>query len=262
MMRRLLFVLAALLVWGGLPQASALAEMHQIQLGSTKSMEAAKYFTGKASKVLGCETYIVRSGNYYVAVVGEYSAREKAAAELMRIAKHYTAYISSYEEREILAAFAEGEEIPVASSAAGGGKSGLDKGTGKSLAAIRAAAENEAAALDRVIREGLADTRVENCVLTQVVDLQTAVFTTSCPLKELDPFGLKTEERRGKNVYFSIPALGGQKKVLVEERADNALVFSRAESVLLVRVKSRDHASVDKLRNALRERISLCAKVK
>lgn len=259
---RLLFGLAALLVWICLLQTSALAELHQIQLGSTKSMEAAKYFTAKASKVLGCETYIVRSGNYYVAVMGSYSAREKAAAELMRIAKHYTAYVSSYEEREILAAFAEGEEIPVAASIAGKEQVGLDQGASKSPAAIRAAAENEAAALDRLIQEGLADARVENCVLTQVVDLQSAVFTTSCPLKELDPFGLKTEERRGKNVYFSIPTLAGQRKILVEERADNALVFSRAESVLLVRVKHRDRAVVDKLRNALRERISLCAKGK
>jgi hypothetical protein len=262
-MRRIVFVMIGIaLFWCCRDASMALAENYQIQLGSTKSMEAARYFTGKASRVLGSETYIVQSGNYYVAVTGSFGTREKASAELMRIAKHYTAYITSYDERNILAAFADGEELPSANYTRPPQDPAASKDGARKDAPIRAVPESETALLDRAIQSSLTDVVLDKCVLTHVARLQEFVFTTTCNLKDLDPFGLKTEERHGKNVYFNIPVLNNQKKVLIEERAENALVSTRAESVLLLRAASEERAAVDKLRTALRERINHCARGK
>ena len=263
-MQRTLFTVATLVLLMLCARAgAAFAENYQIQLGSTKSLESAKYFTGRASRVLGCETFIVKSGKYYVAVTGSHATREKAMAELMRIAKHYTAFISTYDERDIIAMFSEGKEITsdelkARNATAGRVPEPIDEPLKQQP--IRSVGEKEAVKLDKVIENALVDVSIDNCALKNVTSVQGLVFTTACNLKDLDPFAIKTEARHGKNVYLRIPVQGNQKKVSIEERAENAVIFTRSDATLLVRSKNTDYIAVDKLKTAFRELINHCAK--
>ncbi len=235
------------------------APRYQIQIGSAKQWDGTRYFTRKASTVLATTAYIIKLGNYFTVLVGDYASRDQAVKELLRIKKHYNGMVVSYADYEVLGAFENGQEINAEAAASMTGPA-VKRPSRKQP--VRIVEKEELASLDQTLEANIDNIIVEGCRLSNEETLSEYLFSTTCKFGDLDPDAITIEEKYGNNFYIHVDTLHKRPLIRMKQTQDGAVNYKRDDARLVLRSKTRNKKLLAKTVNALHDLIVYCAKNK
>ncbi len=215
----LLLLLALVLVW----TPSALAEgRYQVQIGAAKDLDGTKWYAEKAMNTLAMDARVIKRGDYYIVVVGDYATREAALAALEEVKKTYPSILlSSYAMNDIIAAF------PYE-----GPRKKADLGPSPAPEPERVV-DLEAARASTL--QGLAGVEIDGCTLTNHVRLDRFAFETTCDMAAMDPDTVRHETRHAGRAFVTLHAAGSASPVRVTQLVENKTVSTSTETSLTLR---------------------------
>ncbi len=230
---------------------------YQIQIGSAKQWDGTRYFTRKASTVLATTVYILKLGEYYTVLVGDYGTREQAVNELLRIKKHYNGMVVSYSDFEVIGAFENGQEVNAEAAASLTGPA--VKAPSRKLP-VRIVEKEELSSLDQTLEGNLDNIIVEGCRLSNEETLSEYLFATTCKFGDLDPDAITIEEKYGNNFYIHVDTLQKRPLIRMKQMKDGVVSYERSDALLVLRSKTKNKKQLSKTVIALHDLILYCAK--
>ncbi len=229
---------------------------YQVQIGSAKQWEGTRYFTRKASTVLATTAYIIKLGDYYTVLVGDYASHEQAAVELQKIKKHYNGMVVSYADYDVLGAFESGQEVNAETVASMTGPAVEIPELKKS---DRIVDKSELSTLDQTLEGNIDNIIVEDCRLSNEETLSEYLFSTTCKFADLDPNRITIEEKYGNNIYIHVDTVQKKHLVRMKQMKDGKESYSRDDARLVLRSKTKNRKALSKTVQALHDLILYCA---
>lgn len=232
------------------------APRYQVQIGSAKQLDGTRYFTRKASTVLSMVAYIIKVGEYYTVLVGDYGSREQAVKKLQQIKKHYNGMVVSYENLNVLGAYENGQEINAEAVASVTSPTVKTPDTKKPARIVE---KSELLALDQTLEGNIDNIIVEGCRLSNEETLSEYLFSTTCKFGDLDPDAISIEEKYGNNIYIYVDALHKRPVIRMKQMKNGKENYSRKDARLALRSKTKNKKALSKTVQALQDMILYCS---